>query len=78
MSENPIDSAAFTVIEGGAPIVFSDSLMNWKNYEIDFEKVRTLYDVIAVLRGLQITISIEESQNVDRWIPLYQFLKEKT
>lgn len=48
-------------------------IASWQVYEIDFDKVTTLSDVIAVLRGLQITVTINE-HNSDR-MPLIPYLK---
>lgn len=51
------------------------SLNNYKQYEIDFDKVKTLDDVILILKGLEITVVNPEENELDEIIP---YLKEIT
>lgn len=48
---------------------------SWKQYEIDFDKVKTLDDVILILKGLKITVVNPEGNGLDELIP---YLKEIT
>lgn len=50
---------------------------NWHTYDVDFEKVKTLDDVIALLRGIQITITLQNPVE-DRWQPILPYLKERS
>lgn len=52
-------------------------IAEWRSYELDFDKVKSLEDVIAVLRGLQITITIMEPPE-DKWAVLMPYLRAKS
>ena len=51
-------------------------LPNLRSYEIDFTKVKTLEDVIAILRGLQVNIVLDHPI-ADNWKPMMPYLKER-
>lgn len=48
----------------------------WKNYDIDWSKVTTLDDVINLLRGMRITISLDTKNPNPDFAPLMPYLKE--
>lgn len=66
------EAGKYTVVNSGAPLLLS----NWKNYEIDFSKVTTLDDVINILRGLRIIISLNAADPDHKFEPLMPYLRE--
>ena len=60
-------------IPEGAVIAFRDV----RKYEIDLDRVRTLDDVVAILKGLQITVHIEQPPT-PQWAAMLPYLKEIT
>ena len=50
-------------------------LSDWKNYEIDFSKVSTLEDVVNILRGMRIVVSMDASAPNPDFAPLIPYLK---
>ena len=53
------------------------SLGDWKNFDIDFAKVKSLEDVINILRGLRITISLDTTRPNPDFAPLMPYLIPK-
>lgn len=74
MSEFEIKSGAlgYYVNGLGAEVKFAE----FRTYELDFDKIKTLEDVIAVLRGLQMTITIQDGYGAN-WESLMPYLKPK-
>ena len=67
-------------LDGNEIVVNSDAILqiaNWRNYEIDFSKVSTLEDVINILRGMRITVSLADDHGAE-WAPILPYLKEKS
>lgn len=62
----------YTVANSGAPLTLS----NWKNYEIDFSKVTSLDDVINILRGMRIIVSLNAADPHPKFAPLMPYLRE--
>ena len=72
MNSPTLDGNELTVVNSDAIL----KLETWRSYEIDFSKVSTLGDVINILRGMQLTISLADDHGAE-WAPILPYLKEK-
>ena len=65
------DDARLTV--SASNVMFSA----WKNFDIDFDKVRSMEDVVNLLRGMRIIISADEANPPEWFTELRPYLKAR-
>lgn len=56
----------------------SVALSAWKKYDIDWSKVTKLEDVVNILRGLRITITMDVRDPNPDFVPLLPYLIEQS